>query len=321
MTLTVTSRPLYLGLLAVFIANVLLFTFTRATPDLSQVHLTLQWTLAFGLMFFCISRAIRRPGRVVSSFKYIFEAMMFSTLVSLSLPLLNHLTMTIPFPYQDNWLNGWDLALGLNWLAYFELVHSSPLAITVLQFCYDQLSLLGMVAMIVLIIMGDTRRVRYFMEVFFATAVLCIVVGAAFPALAAVDMYVADLSVYGNFGNPPGVYHLPHMEALRDPAGAIALNPVGLPGLVTFPSYHTASAILLGVAFWRTWAFVPAAVYGALVIASSPVFGGHYFIDLFAGTAVALAMAWLLARRPQYQGLFARRDQPAKRAAQTPQPA
>jgi len=84
----------------------------------------------------------------------------------------------------------------------------------------------------------------------------------------------------------------------------IIINPVGLPGLVTFPSYHTASGILLCAALFRTWMFWPALVYSTVMIASAPIFGGHYFIDLFAGAGLALAVVWWNANRPAYRGLF-----------------
>lgn len=306
MTLTVTSKPLYLGLLAIVLTNITLLVTSRATLDLSNLHMTLQWTLAFGLLFFCVSRMHGPKGRVLISFKHFCEAMFFSTLVSLNLPMLNHLTMMIPFPYQDDLLNGMDVALGINWLGYFDWVHGQPALIGAMEWSYDQLTLVGLAVMTSLIIMGDARRVRFYMEIFFFTAVFCIVVGAAFPALAAVHMYIDDLSVYANFPNPPGVYHLPYMEMLRDPAQAVSIDPVGLAGLVTFPSYHTASGILLCVAVWRTWLILPVAAYSAVMIASAPIFGGHYIIDLIAGTVVALGISWIIARRPYYAGLFAR---------------
>ncbi len=312
MHLTVTSKPLYVVLLAAILADILLLGVSRATLDLtnlSDLGFSLARILAFAMLFFSLSRASVKPGRALLSLKYFAEAAMFFSLVLLALPLLNHLTMMIPFPYQDDFLSRLDRAIAFDWLGYFELVHSSPTAIAILEFCYVQLSNVGLMALVALAVIGDPRRMRFYIEVFFYTGAFAIVAGAAFPALAAVNHYVADLSAYPNFANPPGVYHLPYMEMLRDPARQVALNPVGLPGLITFPSYHTASGILLCVAFFRTWLFVPATIYSMLMIASSPVFGAHYLIDIIAGVVLAVVAIWYFLRRPRNRGLFARKSQ------------
>lgn len=41
------------------------------------------------------------------------------------------------------------------------------------------------------------------------------------------------------------------------------------------------------------------------MIASTPVLGGHYFVDLIAGTAVAALVAWAFGSLPVYKGMFA----------------
>jgi membrane-associated phospholipid phosphatase len=56
---------------------------------------------------------------------------------------------------------------------------------------------------------------------------------------------------------------------------------------VSFPSLHVAGALLVvylsrGVA----WLFWPTLVFNALLVAATPVFGGHFFVDVLAGAAV-----------------------------------
>ncbi|MFD0858399.1 phosphatase PAP2 family protein [Roseovarius aquimarinus] len=312
MTLTVTNKPLYLAMGAVFVLNMVLFAATRAVLDLSTIWDVLLFTLTFGAFFFVFARLSDKgfgglAGRAFYSGRYFCEAMFFTTLISLNIPALNHLTMTIPFPYQDELLNAGDVALGLDWLAYFEWVHASPTVIAVMEWSYNKLSLVGLAVMALLILTQETRRVLFHMEIFFYTVIICVLIGAAFPALAAVDMYIEDIAAYTNFPNAPGVYHLPWMEMLRDPAQSPLINPVSAPGLVTFPSYHTASGILLCITAWRTWMFWPVALYSAIMIASSPIFGGHYFVDLIAGTAIALAVSAAVLRLRRYEGMFAPR--------------
>src|SRR5262249_39080816 len=79
------------------------------------------------------------------------------------------------------------------------------------------------------------------------------------------------------------------MEALR--AGtmrSISLNH--LEGLVSFPSFHTAPALIL---MWTLssvryvgWA---GAALNLALIAATPTVGAHYFMDIVGGVVVALA--------------------------------
>jgi membrane-associated phospholipid phosphatase len=89
------------------------------------------------------------------------------------------------------------------------------------------------------------------------------------------------------------------IPAVRD--GSLRhLELLKLAGIVTFPSFHTASAVLFA------WAFAPVRLFGpmalvtnALMIASTPVVGGHYLIDVVAGAGLAIgtiaAAQWLFA--------------------------
>lgn len=320
--LTVTSKPLYYGLFAIFALNMVLLVFTRATLGFDGTQYQVGWSVAFGLLFFSFNRmsgSANQPRRWVATGRNLFEGLLFTQLVSFNLPLLNHLTMLAPLPLQDDLLISLDRSLGLDWLAYFELVHSSPLTIWLFQESYEFLSLFSLLALGALIVMNDTRRARFFIEVFFVTAVFCTFAGAFFPAFAAVETLIPDLSHYTNFTHAPGVYHVNELIALRDPTASVVLSPGSLSGLVTFPSFHTASGVLLCVVFFRTWLFVPVAIYSTLMIASSPIFGGHYLIDLIAGAMVALAMSALFLRLPRYQGLLSRQAPAlAPKTAQSP---
>jgi membrane-associated phospholipid phosphatase len=70
-----------------------------------------------------------------------------------------------------------------------------------------------------------------------------------------------------------------------------------LPGLTTFPSFHTAMGlIVIWCARGSRLLFAPMLALNALMIASTPVFGSHYFIDILAGAALAAAAVLLLRR-------------------------
>jgi membrane-associated phospholipid phosphatase len=74
-------------------------------------------------------------------------------------------------------------------------------------------------------------------------------------------------------------------------------------GLISFPSFHTANAILI---VWTLWPihllrFVLLPL-NLLLIASTPLCGAHYVIDIVGGAAVAFAAILVtsrLARSPR----------------------
>ena len=75
------------------------------------------------------------------------------------------------------------------------------------------------------------------------------------------------------------------------------LELLGLGGIVTFPSFHAASAVLFGWALWAVrWLRPLALLINGAMLAATPLNGGHYFIDLIAGVAIAV-LAIVAARR------------------------
>jgi membrane-associated phospholipid phosphatase len=73
-------------------------------------------------------------------------------------------------------------------------------------------------------------------------------------------------------------------------------------GLISFPSFHTANAILFIWALWPLRLLRPVIlVVNVLLIASTPLAGAHYLVDLIGGAVVAVGAIWLtswLVRSP-----------------------
>jgi membrane-associated phospholipid phosphatase len=66
---------------------------------------------------------------------------------------------------------------------------------------------------------------------------------------------------------------------------------------VTFPSFHAASAVLFAWALWVVkWMRPVALLANGAMLAATPLNGGHYFIDVFAGAVIAV-LAIIAARQ------------------------
>jgi membrane-associated phospholipid phosphatase len=98
---------------------------------------------------------------------------------------------------------------------------------------------------------------------------------------------------------PPGSgVHLEHLFALRA-AESFVIDPTQLAGVATFPSFHTALALMTAAA-WRNVPRIRVAMFawqGLVIISTIPI-GGHYVIDLIAGAA-CWGLAHVLWRKAQ----------------------
>lgn len=250
-----------------------------------------------------VSRRNGLGARFRQRMQLVLKGVVFIFVALATFRIFNHLTMSLAFPLADPLLDGWDKALGFDWMAYFAFVQAHALVAVILKVAYvgfDGASLLGFLA---LVWMGHACRVRYFCEIFLVTAAICTTIAMFFPAEAAVVHNFGYVSEMDGFGTVPGVYHMDQFLMLRA-AETPSINLLAAQGLATFPSFHAAGGILLIAGFLKTrfsWIVI---VFSVTMIASVPVFGAHYFIDVLAGTALAVAVSVLNAMRPCYRGMF-----------------
>ncbi len=235
----------------------------------------------------------------------LFEGMFYIILGWFVLRLFNHLTMTTQIPFADEMLVRMDQALFIDWNAYFEFVASSPFIIWLMDHSYTGLTPLSLFAFIGLILMNKIENARFFAITFTVTAIVCTVFGMFFPAMAAVETLLVNKELLANFPYPPGLYHVEIIERLRSGEPQVFMFNA-LPGLTTFPSFHTAAGIVLLYAYRRTFMFYPVLAYTVVMISSTPIYGGHYVVDLIAGTIVALVVCRGFEISSLFKGIFAK---------------
>jgi hypothetical protein len=209
-----------------------------------------------------------------------------------NMSLVNHLTMSLGFPYADTWLQSLDTSLGLNWLAYSKWMAANSFVSAFLSACYFQLTNFGLGIVIGLhVLMNDQRRVIEAAFMLFSTALVAMVLSAGFPANGAfVSLADADLMALLPAGT--GAYHMQDMAKLfsGEPIHFVIAN---MTGLSTFPSFHTCIGVMLIVCSrGRWWTFVPGATVGFGILLATPLYGGHYFVDIAAGIAVFALCFW-----------------------------
>lgn len=209
---------------------------------------------------------------------------------------LSYLTVTAKFPLVDRQLAAADALLGLNWLAFFEWVEARPTIKEVLTIAYHSCMPQVAVLLLWLSACGRFERIREFVWLFVTSLLVIIPISWIFPA--------ASAWVYFDVVGRADAYHLADFNALRNgEMTRISLTQVN--GLITFPSFHAALAIILIYASRGVKVLFPAfLVLNLLMLAATPTVGGHYFIDIIAGACVVLCLACL--RQLRWGTLLAR---------------
>jgi membrane-associated phospholipid phosphatase len=202
---------------------------------------------------------------------------------------LTYVLTSINLPLMDTSLLAWDRALGLDFRKYLNFVIDHPRFLSALAFGYTSITwqILGII--VVLPLAGHYRRTGEAICAFALALMVTTCISVLVPAIGVYGTLGLVVSDFPNF-EPQGYY-----DTLRDVpllrAGSLhALSLSQLVGVLTFPSFHAASALLYIWAFWPVrWLSLFLVPCNVVMIASTPIGGGHYFVDVIAGMAVAVA--------------------------------
>jgi membrane-associated phospholipid phosphatase len=197
-----------------------------------------------------------------------------------------------------------DRALGFDWPAYEAFVSAHPALQATLSFAYQTMGVQLAVLVCALILLDRHAQLRLLTDVFILSALVVIFFSWLFPAVDADIMF----GKYRATQTAAGLWSTGGQRAddfLNLHYGLMTSIPVmNVTGLVTFPSFHTVCAILFAItAAQFPAARVPALVVNILMIAATPVEGGHYLVDVIAGAAICMAVhaaatAWAAERGP-----------------------
>jgi PAP2 superfamily len=235
---------------------------------------------------------------------------------------MTYVAASTGFPMRDADLFAIDRALGFDWGAYVHYVDAHPILANWLNIGYAMIRWPIFAIPVALAALGRYRRIEEFTFAFGLALIVTTIVSAFVPAIGAYQEIGLDPATLKHIDPSAYLDQLRNLPSTR--AGTLRhLQLLNLGGIVTFPSFHAASAILYAWALWPLrWARPIVLLTNGLMLAATPLNGGHYLVDVIAGVAIAviaIAAAWqlgrIIARQQPSPGLV---PAPAQVPAQVP---
>lgn len=251
-----------------------------------------------GLEALALVYRTRRPEpRIAATLDGLAQVIAFSACAA----ALSYAVASTGGPLWDATFYAWDQRLGLDWRAYLAFVDGHPRLGLVLSLAYRSLILQTMLAVILLGFSGRLRALQDFVLAFAIAGTVTVLISALTPAMANFEFLGLSPADFPQLEPAAADVHVADLTGLRDGTlRTISLDRVE--GIITFPSFHAALGGLYIWAFWSVRAArFPALLVNALLIAATPIDGGHYFVDVIAGlvvAALAICAARALGGRP-----------------------
>jgi hypothetical protein len=221
-------------------------------------------------------------------------------LITLLMAPFTYIAAAANFPMQDAALLAIDQALGLDWLGYVKFVNDRPLLALWLDFGYMMITWPLFITPVVLAAARQYRRLQEFTLAFAIALAATTAVSTAVPAIGVFQQLGVSVTDFPNLSAGAYLGQLRDLPLVRDGSLRV-LNLDALSGIITFPSFHAASAVLYAWGLWGAKWFRPIAIVANLsMLAATPITGGHYFGDVLAGIGaamLAIAAAGAISRR------------------------
>jgi hypothetical protein len=201
---------------------------------------------------------------------------------------ISYIAAAADFPLQDARLFAADQAVGFDFRAMLHYVNDRTWLIQILAFGYNAISWEIWLIVVALPLVGYTRRTAEYLSAWLLALGITCGITIVVPAIGVYQMLGSAASDFPNIVPQGYLDTLAEVPLLRD--GALrTLDLSHLLGVVTFPSFHAATAVLYGWALWPVrWARPFNLALNGVMLVATPMCGGHYLMDALAGVTVAV---------------------------------
>ncbi|MBR1143272.1 phosphatase PAP2 family protein [Bradyrhizobium sp. AUGA SZCCT0431] len=201
---------------------------------------------------------------------------------------LTYVAAVTNWPLQDRALLAIDRAMGMDPEMIARYVNDRDWLGALLVRSYTLIKIILLAIPLVLALTSRFVRLQVFVLAFSLTLIMTLLISTFTPAIGTYYGLNIDPAQFSSLDASMYQAQLRDMLALRD--GSLRhLELLKITGIVSFPSFHAASAVLYIWALWPVrYVGGAAVVLNILMMASTPVIGAHYMIDVFGGVALAV---------------------------------
>ncbi|MFB9267100.1 phosphatase PAP2 family protein [Bradyrhizobium erythrophlei] len=201
---------------------------------------------------------------------------------------LTYVVLAINWPLQDQTFLAVDRAMGLDPETLIRFVNDHAWVMTSLETGYGFIKWFLLAIPIILAATLRLVRLQLFVAAFALALAVTLLISAFVPAVG--TFYGLNISPADFPALSTKTYAAQLRDILAVQSGVLRhLELFKLAGVVSFPSFHAASAVLYMWALWPVRGIgIVAAAMNTLTIVSTPVIGAHYMIDVIGGVALAV---------------------------------
>ncbi len=201
---------------------------------------------------------------------------------------LTYLGASIGLPLMDSEFVRWDRALGFDWIEWVNAIATLPAAGGALALAYDSLLLQIALSIVLLAAARTPGRNKELLLGATISLLITTLIASLTPAMGPWIYFEHGIT------SPEQIAYAKDVMALRS-GHSVDFEIKNMEGILCFPSYHTVLAVLITFAHRRSRYFAAFAAANIWMVLSIPSQGGHYFVDMVAGVAVAV-IALLIVR-------------------------
>lgn len=192
--------------------------------------------------------------------------------------VFTYLCATLNFPLLDSDLSALDAALGFDWLVWWKFVQSKETIHQLFVLAYKSLGVQTVVAIVFFSIFRKNTCAEEFWWTTFMALIATSLISGIFPALG---------TFYSHDQTRHLAKHIPDYLAMRN-STLSSLPVLELGGIITLPSFHAASAVLLSYPYRHIKPiFMIVVMLNLAMLCATPSEGGHYLVDVMMGVVVA----------------------------------
>lgn len=223
----------------------------------------------------------------------IISAILQFSLCGVSTAMLAFSAARLGMPLIDAQLLSFDHAIGYDWETFASIVARSPELELFLERSYEALFWQPFLAAVVLSFYRDAHALNKLVIAHLMVMMITVVIFAIWPAMTA----------WAYLQTPAPIIRQLHLQSTMNWVNGLVAIRSGVPlyvsaqssfAIIGFPSYHCAAGFLYSYTFWSNQALrYPVVVVNVMMIAATPIMGGHYLADVVGAMLVTCTAIWL----------------------------